>query len=73
MKKASIFLVLRLLANCGLTNYIPPVTSQMATAGHGQRMDLATLQEGRTLFAHRASNATRCRCFGITGPKIGRK
>jgi hypothetical protein len=54
MKKVSIFVVLAcLLLSCGLTNYIPPVTSQMATAGHGQHVDLATLQEGRRLFAHR--------------------
>ena len=54
MKKVSIFLVLTcLLLGCGLTNYIPPVTSQMATARKGQHVDLAMLREGRTLFAHR--------------------
>jgi hypothetical protein len=54
MKKVSIFLVLTgLLLGCGLTNYIPPVTSQMAAARKGQHVDLAMLREGRTLFAHR--------------------
>ena len=54
MKKVSIFLVLTcLLLGCGLTNYIPPVTSQMATTRKGQHVDLAMLREGRTLFAHR--------------------
>jgi len=54
MKKVSIFLVLTcLLLGCGLTNYIPPVTSQMATARKGQHVDLAMLREGRALFAHR--------------------
>ena len=31
----------------------PVVTSQMASAGKGQYIDLATLREGRTLFVHR--------------------
>jgi len=54
MKKVSIFLVLTcLLLGCGLTNYIPSVTSQMATTRKGQHVDLAILREGRTLFAHR--------------------
>jgi hypothetical protein len=54
MKKVSIFVGLAwLLPSCGLTNYIPPVTSQMATARNGQHVDLAMLREGRTLFAHR--------------------
>ena len=42
-----------LLASCELTNYVPPVTSQMATATKGQQVDLAMLREGRTLFVHR--------------------
>jgi hypothetical protein len=34
--------------------YTPPVvTSNMARTRSGQRVDLATLQKGRTLFAHR--------------------
>jgi len=36
------------------SNYTPPVvTSNMARTRSGQRVDLATLQKGRTLFAHR--------------------
>jgi hypothetical protein len=54
MKKVSMFLVLAwLLPSCGLTNYIPPVTSQMASARNGRHVDLAILREGRTLFVHR--------------------
>jgi len=54
MKKVSIFVALAcLLPGCGLTNYIPPVTSQMASARNGQHTDLAVLREGRTLFVHR--------------------
>jgi hypothetical protein len=41
------------LASCQLTNYVPPVTPQMATARKGQSVNLAMLHEGRTLFAHR--------------------
>jgi hypothetical protein len=52
--KTSIFIVLAcVLPGCGLTNYIPPVTSQMASARNGQHVDMAILREGRTLFAHR--------------------
>jgi hypothetical protein len=52
--KASIFVVLACLSlGCGLTNYIPPVTSHMVTGRKGEHVDLAMLQEGRTLFAHR--------------------
>ena len=54
MKKVSIFVVLAcLLVSCESTNYVPPVTSQMATAGKGQHVDLAMLREGRMLFVHR--------------------
>jgi hypothetical protein len=54
MKKMSIFVGLAwLLPSCELTNYVPPVTSEMATARKGQHVDLAMLREGRTLFAHR--------------------
>jgi hypothetical protein len=54
MKKVSIFVVLAcLLPSCVLTNYVPPVTSQMATARKGQHVDLAMLREGRTLLVHR--------------------
>jgi hypothetical protein len=54
MKKVSIFVVLAcLLLSCESINYVPPVTSQMATARKGQHVDLAMLREGRTLFVHR--------------------
>lgn len=50
----SIFVVLAcLLASCELTNYVPRVTSQMASVKKGQHVDLAMLREGRTLFVHR--------------------
>ena len=53
MKKLSILWVC-LLASCELPNYAPPaVTPQMAGARKGQHRDLATLREGRTLFAYR--------------------
>ena len=52
--KTSILLVLAcVLASCQSTNYVPPVTSKMGTARKGQSLNLALLQEGRTLFAHR--------------------
>ena len=54
MRKVSIFVVLAcLLVSCESTNYVPPVTSQMATARKGQHVDLAMLREGRRLFVHR--------------------
>ena len=54
MKKVSILVVLAcLLVSCESTNYVPPVTSQMATARKGQHVDLVMLREGRTLFVHR--------------------
>jgi hypothetical protein len=42
-------------AGCETTNYLPPVTPQMATATakKGQHADLTKLNEGRTLFVHR--------------------
>ena len=50
----SIFVALACpLASCELTNYVPPVTSQITTAREGQHVDLAMLREGRTLFVHR--------------------
>ena len=48
-----LFVLACVLASCQLTNYVPPVTSQMATARKGQSVNLAMLHEGRTLFAHR--------------------
>jgi len=54
MKKVSTFVVLAcLLVSCESTNYVPPVTSQMATAKKGEHVELAMLREGRTLFVHR--------------------
>ena len=54
MKKVSILVVLAcLLVSCESTNYVPPVTPQMATARRGQHVDLVMLREGRTLFVHR--------------------
>jgi hypothetical protein len=54
MNKLSMLVVLGcLLVSCESTNYVPAVTSQMATAKKGQHVDLATLREGRTLFVHR--------------------
>jgi hypothetical protein len=53
MKKVLIFVVLAcLLASCESTNYVPPVTPQMATV-KGRHLDVATLREGRTLLVHR--------------------
>ena len=53
MKASTLFVLACVLASCQLTNYVPPVTSQMATARKGQSVNLAMLHEGRTLFAHR--------------------
>jgi hypothetical protein len=53
MKTSILFVLACVLASCQLTNYVPPVTSQMATARKGQSVNLAMLHEGRTLFAHR--------------------
>ena len=54
MKKLLILLaVIAGLLACESVNYVPPVTSQMATARKGQQIDVAMLREGRTLFVHR--------------------
>jgi mono/diheme cytochrome c family protein len=54
MRKVSIFVVLAcLLVSCESTNYVPSVTSQMATARKGQHVDLAMLRNGRALFVSR--------------------
>jgi mono/diheme cytochrome c family protein len=54
MKKIAIVLVTgSLFASCELTNYVPPVTSQMTAAAKGQHVNLVTLSEGRVLFARR--------------------
>jgi hypothetical protein len=46
----SIPLLAGLLGSCESTNYVPPVTTQMAK---GKRVNLSTLSEGRTLLVHR--------------------
>ena len=55
MKHLSIFaLISCLFAGCGTaTNYVPPVTPQMATGKKENQAELATLREGRRLFVHR--------------------
>ncbi len=53
MKASILFVLACVLASCQLTNYVPPVTSQMATARKRESVNLAMLHEGRTLFAHR--------------------
>src|SRR5258708_35390418 len=53
MKASILFVLACVLAGCQLTNYVPTVTSHMATARKGQSVNLAMLHEGRTLFAHR--------------------
>ena len=40
--------------SCEATNYVPPVTAQMAAASSRRHdVDLAQLRQGRTLFVHR--------------------
>jgi len=54
MKKISMLsVVAACLLACQLADYVPPVTPQMAAATKGQRVDVATLREGRTLLVHR--------------------
>jgi hypothetical protein len=54
MKRLSSFILfVCLLASCETTNYVPPVTPQMANTRNGQHSDLVRLREGRTLFVHR--------------------
>jgi hypothetical protein len=55
MKRISILATLAcLFASCEMMNYQPPaVKPQMASTRDGKHVDLVTLQEGRTLFAHR--------------------
>jgi mono/diheme cytochrome c family protein len=54
MKKVSmISIVVACLLACESVNYVPPVTPQMAATTKGQRVDVATLREGRTLLVHR--------------------
>jgi hypothetical protein len=52
MKK--LFLISLILASCETTNYVPPVTPQMASSSsRRQNVDLKKLRDGRTLFVHR--------------------
>jgi len=54
MKKLSTLLVLlACLMACESVNYVPVATPQMAAATKGQRVDVETLREGRTLLVHR--------------------
>lgn len=49
-----LFIASLILIGCESTNYVPPVTAQMAAASsRGQDVDLTKLREGRTLFVHR--------------------
>src|SRR5207249_2071645 len=41
------------LLSCETANYVPHVTTEMATKGERQRGDVAKLERGRTLFVHR--------------------
>jgi len=42
------------LIGCETSNYVPPVTPQMAATSHGKRAaDVSALERGRQLFAHR--------------------
>jgi hypothetical protein len=50
MKK--LFLVALILASCETTNYVPPVTPQMASST-SLRTSLNKLEQGRMLFVHR--------------------
>ena len=54
MKKIFVLLgVVACLVACESINYVPPATSQMAAATKGRPVDVALLQKGRTLLAHR--------------------
>jgi hypothetical protein len=54
MKRMAMFTFVTLqLVSCELTNYVPPVTPQMAAVSKGHHLDVATLREGRTLLVHR--------------------
>jgi len=54
MKKTFVLLgVVACLAACESINYVPPATPQMAGATKGRPVDVALLQKGRTLLAHR--------------------
>jgi hypothetical protein len=53
VRKLACLLFALTLLNCESTNFVPPVTSQMAATRKGQHVDLAMLREGRTLLVHR--------------------
>ncbi|PYJ01737.1 MAG: hypothetical protein DMF00_03870 [Verrucomicrobia bacterium] len=58
MKKTFVLLgVVACLAACESINYVPPATPQMAGATKGRPVDVALLQKGRTLLAHRDRDA----------------
>ena len=47
----SVLIAFLFLFGCqSMTNYVPPVTSEMATT---EKLDLRTLRQGRLLFSHR--------------------
>jgi len=46
-------IVISQLVSCESANYVPPVTAEMATTGKRQHVDVAKLNQGRTLFVHR--------------------
>lgn len=49
-----LFIAALILVSCESTNYVPPVTPQMAArSSPRQDVDLLKLREGRTLFVHR--------------------
>ena len=54
MKKIlGLLVVVACLVACESINYVPPATPQMAGATKGRPVDVALLQKGRTLLAHR--------------------
>jgi hypothetical protein len=49
-------IVAHLLVSCkSMTNYVPPVTSEITPTKEGQQLGLGTLREGRILLAHRCT------------------
>jgi hypothetical protein len=54
MKKIlNLLVVVACLVACESINYVPPATPQMAAAIKGQPVNVALLQKGRRLLAHR--------------------
>ena len=53
-RACKLIIVCCISVSCELTNYVPPVTQQMAASNsRRQDIDLNKLREGRTLFVHR--------------------